>query len=360
MVSPPKPWELNGGAPVAAAATSATTLPDAPAIPDRPSTLSNLPTTSAFGQPNPYSSYTSPYSSPYSSTYSPYGGTYGGGFGSYGSYGSSYGGGMGMYPGFGSGYMPGGQFGGFNPQASLAQSLESGTQQTFALLGSVVQTFSGVAQMLESTFMATHSSFAAIVAVADQFARLRAALGGILGLFGLVSWLRESITGRRRTPLNGEFRAFIDGKPVQGPSPQPKVRRGPLIVFLLAAIGVPWAMHRLVRAMMARQAALPSSGSLPPLDASQLTFARATHAFNPQGPAELALKPDEIVAITAKLHPQTNMEVDPRLLGEEAGLEADWWKGRTRDGREGWFPRAFAQLIDRKKGPETVEVKAVE
>jgi peroxin-13 len=326
MVSPPKPWEMNGGAPVAAAAASATTLPDAPAVPDRPSTLSNLPTTSAFGQPNPYSSYTSPYSSPYSSTYSPYGGTYGG-FGSYGSYGSSYGGGMGMYPGFGSGYMPGGQFGGFNPQASLAQSLESGTQQTFALLGSVVQTFSGVA---------------------------------ILGLFGLVSWLRESITGRRRTPLNGEFRAFIDGKPVQGPSPQPQARRGPLIVFLLAAIGVPWAMHRLVRAMMARQAALPSSGSLPPLDASQLTFARATHAFNPQSPSELALKPDEIVAITAKLHPQTNMEVDPRLLGEEAGLEADWWKGRTRDGREGWFPRAFVQLIERKKGPETAEAKVVE
>jgi peroxin-13 len=274
------------------------------------------------------------------------------------------GGGMGggMYSGFGTGYMPGAPYPGFDPsQATLAQSMEAGTQQTFALLGSVVQTFSGVAQMLESTFMATHSSFAALVAVADQFARLRSALGGVLGLFGLVAWLRESITGRKSDPYRGEFRAFVDGKPVQGPSPRPKARRGPLIVFLLAAIGVPWAMHRLIRALAARQAALPPPpGALPPLDASQLSFARATHAFNPQAPSELALKADDIVAIVAKLDPRTSMEVDPRLLGEETGVEADWWKGRTRDGREGWFPRAFVQPIDRKKQSEKVEPKVVE
>jgi peroxin-13 len=265
---------------------------------------------------------------------------------------------MGMYPGFGGGYMPGAPYpGGFDPsQATMAQSLEAGTQQTFALLGSVVQTFSGVAQMLESTFMATHSSFSALVAVADQFARLRAALGGVLGLFGLVSWLRESITGRRADPLRGEFRAFVDGRPVQGPQPRPKARRGPLIVFLLAIIGVPWAMHRLVRALAARQAALP--GALPPLDAAQLSFARATHVFAAQSPAELALQPEEIVAIVAKLDPRTGIEADPRTLGEALGVEADWWKGRTRDGREGWFPRAFVQIIERKQS-EKVEAKDV-
>jgi peroxin-13 len=304
----------------------------------------------------------SPYSSPYSrfgSTYSPYGGGAFGGAGAFGGGGfGGYGGGMGGmgYPGFGNGYMPGAAGYGFDPsQASLAQSLEAGTQQTFALLGSVVQTFSGVAQMLESTFMATHSSFTAIVAVADQFARLRGALGGILGLFGLVSWLRETLTGKRAGPLGGEFRAFIDGRPIQGPAPRPRARRGPLIVFLLAIVGVPWAMHRLVRALAARQ-----PPALPPLDAAQLAFARATHAFAPQSPAELALAADEIVAVVAKLDPRSGLEVDPRVLGPDAGVEADWWKGRTRDGREGWFPRAFVQVIERKAQPEKAEAKVVE
>ena len=50
---------------------------------------------------------------------------------------------------------------------SLSRSLKSTTQQTFALLHTVVQTFSGIAQMLESTFMATHSSFFTMIGVVD-------------------------------------------------------------------------------------------------------------------------------------------------------------------------------------------------
>src|ERR1700731_1013341 len=76
---------------------------------------------------------------------------------------------------------------------TLTQTLESTTHQTFALLHSLVQTFAGVAQMLESTFFATHSSFFAVVGVVDQFGQLRDALAGVLGLFGLVRWLRDRI-----------------------------------------------------------------------------------------------------------------------------------------------------------------------
>ena len=51
--------------------------------------------------------------------------------------------------------------------------------------------------MLESTFMATHSSFFAMVGVIDQFGQLRNVLGSVLGLFGLVRWIRDLIAGRR-------------------------------------------------------------------------------------------------------------------------------------------------------------------
>lgn len=256
-----------------------------------------------------------------------YGGGYGGYGGSYGGYGmsgmSGVGGMGGMYgglPGMGYGMPgPGGPFDPNNP--SLGQSLESTTQHTFALLHSIVQTFSGVAQMLESTFMATHSSFFAMVGVIEQFGQLRNALGSVLGLFGLVRWMRDLITGRSSHgsgAMRGEFRDFVNGRPVQGPQPPaPKASKKPLIIFLLAIFGVPYAMHKLIRMLTERQQAQIASGQiqgpLPPLDPSQLTFARALYQFEASSPAELSLKENEIVAIMGKLDPATGAEVDPRI-----------------------------------------------
>lgn len=77
---------------------------------------------------------------------------YGGG-GMYG--GSPYGGMGGMY---GGGY--GGMGGPMGPNGqSLTQSFSQSTQATFQLIESIVGAFGGFAQMLESTYMATHSSF---------------------------------------------------------------------------------------------------------------------------------------------------------------------------------------------------------
>jgi len=282
---------------------------------------------------------------------------YGGMGGAYGSYGmnSMYGGMPGMYGGM---MGPGGM----DPNnPSLTQTLESTTQHTFALLHSIVQTFSGVAQMLESTFMATHSSFFAMVGVVDQFGQLRNALGSVLGLFGLVRWMRDMLTGRSHTQtgMPGEFREFINGRPVQGPSsgpPAPKPSKKPLIIFLLAVFGVPYAMAKLINILneRAKQQQLQQGqlgGSLGPLDPSSLTFARALYPFSPSSPAELQLKENEIVAIMGKLDPNTGTEVDPRLE-----VESEWWKGRTREGREGWFPKKWVEVLHRKEG----EVKKVE
>lgn len=89
--------------------------------------------------------------SPYS-RFGGYGGGYGGGM--YG--GGMYGGGMyggGMYGGMGG--MPGGP----NDPNSLTNSFSNSTAATFQMLEGIVATFGGFAQMLESTYMATHSSF---------------------------------------------------------------------------------------------------------------------------------------------------------------------------------------------------------
>ena len=92
----------------------------------------------------------------YSSPYSRFGGMgssmYGGG---YGGMNSMYGGGMYGGGGYGMNGMPGQP--GQDP--SLTQSFNQSTAATFQIIESIVGAFGGFAQMLESTYMATHSSF---------------------------------------------------------------------------------------------------------------------------------------------------------------------------------------------------------
>src|SRR5690606_932888 len=95
--------------------------------------------------------YGSAYSSPYSSPYSRFGGgMYGGGMmGGYGGYGG------GMYGGM-MGGMPGMMGGNPNDPNSLTNRFSNSTAATFQMLEGIVTAFGGFAQMLESTYMATH------------------------------------------------------------------------------------------------------------------------------------------------------------------------------------------------------------
>ena len=120
-----------------------------------------------MGATTPYGGYGGGYSSPYSRLggyggYGGYGGGMGGGmaggmgggmYGSYGGYGGMYGGGM--YGGMPGGGMPGDP----NNPESLTGRFNMSTQATFQMLEGIVGAFGGFAQMLESTYMATHSSF---------------------------------------------------------------------------------------------------------------------------------------------------------------------------------------------------------
>ncbi|KAG8794976.1 Peroxisomal membrane protein PAS20, partial [Serendipita sp. 399] len=268
-------------------------------------------------------------------------------------------GGMGM-PGYGTG-MPG-----LDPSQSLTAQLSNTTAQTFTLLHSIVQTFGGFAQMLESTFMATHSSFFAMVGVIDQFAALRDVLGQVLGVFGLVRWVKGVLSGEGVVPRGAmaqEFEAFVNkqhqhGAPVPGaPVPgAPKPSKKPIIVFLLAIFGIPYLMHKLIRRLSERPPILPMDSTISQqqaaaaalanpaaarsLDPSKLTFAHALYEFSTESSQELALKKGDIVAVLMMSDPVTG------------SLETEWWRGRTRDGREGWFPKRFVEVIQRKTGEE--------
>lgn len=283
------------------------------------------------------------------------GGMYGGGM--YGGYGGGYGSGMyggGMYGGMGGmGGMPG------NDPNSLTNRFSNSTSATFQMLEGIVTAFGGFAQMLESTYMATHSSFFAMVSVAEQFGNLRDTLGSILGIFTMMRWIRTAlakITGRPppadATALTPAAFARFEGRPAaDGSSAPARASRKPLIFFVIAAFGLPYLMSKMIKTFAANQEEEERRHQLAmeaqqPIDPSKLEFCRLLYDFNPQASAggmELDAKKGDLVAVLTKADP--------------AGQPSDWWQCRSRDGRQGYLPSTYLEVLKRP-GQEVKRIKA--
>ncbi|KAH0842228.1 hypothetical protein AYO21_00151 [Fonsecaea monophora] len=359
---------------------SSATDSGAPALPDRPSTLNNVVNQNAsnFTNQNRFGMNNTPYSGPYSSYSSPYsrfgggmygGGMYGGGYG-YGSsmYGSGMYGGYGNYPG-----MPGDP----NNQ-SLTQTWNNSTAATFQIMESIVGAFGGFAQMLESSYMTTRSSFFAMVSMAEQLGNLRQTLGSVLGIFTLMRWIRTlvaKLTGRPppadATALTpAAFSSFLNGGHSSTPatlpdgSPAPaRPSRKPFIMFAIAVFGLPYLMSKLIRAMARSQeeemrrhqeTAMPytvgANGEQIPIDPKKLDFCRVLYDYTPtpqSGGMDLEAKKGDFVAVLSKTDPMGNA--------------SEWWRCRARDGKMGYLPSPYLEPIQRpmpKATPQITEGKA--
>ncbi|KAI9789478.1 MAG: Peroxisomal membrane protein PAS20 [Peltula sp. TS41687] len=292
-----------------------------------------------------------------------YGAGYGGLYGGMGVGGYGYGG----YQAAGGGLGPPGSI---NDPNSLTNSFNQSTQATFQIIESVVQAFGGFAQMLESTYLATHSSFFAMVQVAEQFGNLRNTLGSILGIFALLRWIRSflaKLTGKPIGPSTSTSKDLItpsnfllfqkqqQGRPTNNNIPSssrrpPSPSKKPLLVFLLAVFGLPLIMGKLIRALASRhppqtplnfqQQQLQQQAQTQQqqqqqllLDPSKLTFCRVMHDYTPAltDSEELAVKKGDLVAVVSKNDP--------------LGQPSDWWRCRTRDARFGWLPSTYLSVV---------------
>ncbi|KAL5611742.1 hypothetical protein BROUX41_000683 [Berkeleyomyces rouxiae] len=383
MASPPKPWERSGatvGGPVPAMASGATATnsssTEPPQLPARPASLADTVNQNAaaysriggMGATTPYSPYNTGYQSPYASPYNRMGGMGTYGTSMYGGYGGTYGSGM-----YGGGGMYGNGMGGMvNPADpnSLANRFNQSTQATFQMLEGIVGAFGGFAQMLESTYMATHSSFFAMISVAEQFGNLRDTLGSLLGVFAIVRWVKTlfaKITGR---PLPADassltpaaFARFEGRNSPAGGSGPTRASRKPLMFFVLAAFGLPYLMNKLIKAVAEReerkrlamgQGALVHSSQQgnqqQAVDASQLEFCRVIYDFVAKNGGEgavsgvdLEVRKGDIIAVLSKTDP--------------FGNASEWWRCRARDGRMGYLPSTYLQTV---RKPEQAPLKAI-
>lgn len=230
--------------------------------------------------------------------------------------------------------------GGFGMNGGEPDGLAQNTQATFQLIESMIGAVGGFAQMLESTYMATHNSFFTMMSVAEQFTNLKNALGSVLGIFTLIKWAKKllaKITGNKNyLKINvAEFEKFQNRKHKESSKKQGFSFR-PLLIFLAAVVGLPILLKQLIRTLAQQQ-----QRQVSPLDPKNLEFCRAAFDFNPENEGvEMRLKKGDLVAVLNKIDPST-------------GKEAQWWKCRSRDGRTGFVPFNYLEVIKRKQG--TVE-----
>lgn len=265
-----------------------------------------------------------------------------------------------------------------NDPNSLTNSFSQSTQATFQLIESLVGAFQGFATMLESTYMATHSSFfgklfpfflsrpflilfAAMVSVAEQFSNLRNTLGSVLGIFTLLRWLRTlvaKLTGRPppadATALTPSAFASFRGLSSPSSATPPNPSKKPILFFLLAVFGLPYLLSKIIRALASASPPTPSpvlgpdgtplpdqNLSQPLIDPSKLDFCRVLYDYAPPPSVhqnDLSVKKGDLVAVLAKTDP--------------LGNPSDWWRCRARDGRMGYLPGVYLEAIQRKKLPQ--------
>lgn len=233
-------------------------------------------------------------------------------------------------------------------------SIQNSTMATFQLIESMVGAFGGFAQMLESTYMATHSSFFAMMSVADQFGRLKQSLGSILGIFAVLRWgrtLLAKLTGRSvpQTPKSlgltpSQFAKFSSASGTSRPS-RPSFK--PLIFFLSAVFGLPYLLGKLIRHLADQQQQdRLGKGGMNSIDPSRLQFCRALYDFVPENPQiEVELKKGDLAAVLSSSGP--------------SGKPSQWWRVRTRDGRSGYVPATYVQIILKDvSGPQPEQLKS--
>lgn len=233
----------------------------------------------------------------------------------YGSYGPN------MHYGANPGYY------GMNQQNPYGMPMFSGINQigtTFQSIQTLVQAFSHISMMLESTYMAVNSSFRAVMEVGDHFIRIKDGLSGalsitsifdiikyfyrrVLYMFNLVNqdqiW-SDSLENATNVIEKGK-RAILDQESSQS--------SWPMLMFLGVAIGAPYMMYKFQK---------PETKSTKWMTKEDSHYiAEALYDFETTQPNEIPLKAGQRVIIAPK---QQQPAVKDWLLattdGQKSGL----------------------------------------
>jgi hypothetical protein len=183
---------------------------------------------------------------------------------------------------FASNYFP------FNSSFALpnTQAITGPLRSILIASQQLVQAFSGIAQVLDSAYIATFASFSATMTIVEQLRQLK----------------RYLFSRRKSTEFSGK----------------------PFALFVITCALIPWLLNKLYAHLQANS----SLGSTEPEEQlkGNKQFAVALFSFDGQQPGDLPVKRDEIVAV---------------LSSEPNG----WSQCRTEDGRIGAVPTNHLKMI---------------
>nr|XP_054924561.1 peroxisomal membrane protein PEX13-like isoform X1 [Dermacentor andersoni] len=234
----------------------------------------------------------------------------------------------GLY-GTGGMYGAGGSYGG----GPLQQLAEESTRGAFHSVEAVVQAFASVSLLLESTYQALHSSFRAVVGVADQFGRLKLHLAHTLSALALVRSLRWLLlrawyllrgrSGMTEAAWNQATRAG-SAIPSTSPPPTDGSSSWPIVAFFSFVVGAPWLLWRIFSAAARREARWA-------FGEEEHHVAVALYDFQPEAPGEIAIRAGQEVRLAPK-------ELQPRVRG--------WLLASLDDGRQvGLVPANYVKVL---------------
>ncbi|KAI1287616.1 Peroxisomal membrane protein PEX13 [Halotydeus destructor] len=259
---------------------------------------------------SPYGNMSSPYSM--MGGYGSMGGYGGAGYGSYGGYGGYGGGGYGM-----SRYgMPGHCEGSSGDQNDFMRLAEESSRQAFQSIESIVHAFGSVAMMLESTYFAVHSSFRAVLGVAEHLTRMKGQVSGLvqrLAIIKTLHWFARRLAYliglSRNDPKDEAMWKEAAAKATELPlSPEGVLdaltrddagRRKsswPIMIFFAVVCGTPWLIWKLLSKITGTSS--PNKEWM--TGTTDHYIATALYNFETQSPKEVSFKTGQQILIAPK------------------------------------------------------------
>lgn len=296
--------------------------PPLPIRPDQQGANGQLNRT-GYGNGNGMYAGMSPYGNSFSSPYS-----MGMGMGSYGGYGGGYGGSYGGYGGMSRFGMPGYPSANGGDQNDFVRLAEESSRNAFQSIESIVQAFGSVSMMLESTYFAVHSSFRAVLGVADHFTRLRSHFAQIISTLAVVRTVQWFV--RRLAFLMGlspndpndealwrdaaikasEFPLTPEG--VLDALTREDVSKGksswPILIFFAVVMGTPWLIWKLLAKISGSNDDAKNKRWM--RGESDHYLASGAYDFVAQSPKEVSFSTGQQIIVAPKGNHKTKLLID--------------------------------------------------
>lgn len=199
----------------------------------------------------------------------------------------------------------------------------------------LTMTCNGLAHTLESTLMATHSGFAALLQLTHQFRAIKHSVGQVFGVLSFLRWLKSKILGGKSSSTMirkfsiQEFESYKKSK---------LVKTSWIILIAISISVVPMVMQLYQQQQQQKKQCTVATNCLEkkeisppqptPTKTTKLDFARALYSFHAESPSELTIRPNDLIAILSK-------------------DDNDWWHGRLKNGKIGYFPANHVEIIEK-------------